>query len=141
MYEKWQAHWTDILTTKKYKYGLIYPNVRKLPLYKKIKLSRAAYVSLARLAFNHGNFTQHLYKMHLVDSPLCTCDNESICDLNHIFFGCGNHIVEINRFLTKIVELSLILPTNISNIITVINENPPLCEIVLDFLYSVKIRL
>jgi len=30
----------------------------------------------------------YLYKMKLIDSPMCNCGNCAIQDLNHVFWAC-----------------------------------------------------
>lgn len=90
--ENWQKLWAEYVRSSKTHYALIHTSLPKtIPYIFDYHVPKYISTSITRLKLNHGNFPSHLHKLGLVESPLCSCDHNSVGDLNHIFFACGNH--------------------------------------------------
>ena len=61
--------------------------------------------SITRLKLNHGVFRSHLYRLGLVDSVFCECDGASVCDVNHLFFKCPNHVTGRDKFMESLIKV------------------------------------
>ncbi|KAK9680555.1 hypothetical protein QE152_g39002 [Popillia japonica] len=67
---------------------------------------------------------------NIVDSP---------ADLNHIFFGCQQHINTINNFIELLILESVPLPTSIITLL--VTNNKKIYDLIIDTLYNLNIRV
>ena len=68
------------------------------------------------MRFNHGCFQSHLFRIGVVNSPICNCDNSSIADLNHIFLSCQNYTPD--QLWQRLQEKDFYFPLNLSHILS-----------------------
>lgn len=68
---------------------------------------------------NHGCFPSHLYKIGIIDSPLCPHDNE-VADLDHVFFGCVGF--SSNELVDGLIKVGVQFPTCIKVLLATGND-------------------
>lgn len=94
---KWNENWKTTLEHKGKWYNLINKNI-STPWYTKGNyINRKYYSTICRLRLGHGTFNEHLHRMKIISSPLCTFCNSDPQSLHHIFFNCP--IFNIQRML------------------------------------------
>lgn len=121
---KWGDQWKEFINKSNNHYTQIHPTLpTSIPHLSNFNVSRKYAVTITRLKINHGRFPTHLNKLHLADSPYCSCDGSSLGDLNHIFFSCRAHQLYINQLLQTLIRYSIPLPTNITILLSTQNKN------------------
>lgn len=58
----------------------------------------------------------YLHRHGLVNSPHCSCNNNKIADLNHMFLECTNHVLPTNELIAHLKKYGFQLPINVSTI-------------------------
>lgn len=116
--QKWQNIWDTYVISSRNHYTKIHPTLPTfLPHISSPKVSRFFSTTITRLKLNHGRFPQHLNRIGVLDSPLCSCDNESIGDLNHIIFNCKHNTQATTKLIKKLSSLNIQLPINITTLL------------------------
>lgn len=140
MWQKWKQRWESIADNEKNHYYLIHPSLpNSISHISVFKVSREYSTIITRLKLNHGYFPAHLYRIGVVNSPICACDNTSAADLNHIFFACNNHKDLTSQFLSDILKLKLELPMNITVLLA--TSNKEIFDIVVNFIKKANVAI
>ncbi|KAK9717079.1 hypothetical protein QE152_g24386 [Popillia japonica] len=103
-------------------YGLIYPTINCRAWYANLSVLRWFYSTIARLKFGHGQFPTHLYRLHLIESPACSCGNVKE-DINHLFLECDNFTADRKEMLRELSKMKVEFPTNMVQILRHNNIN------------------
>ena len=138
--QRWQTLWETYVANSSNHYTKIHPELPTfLPHISSHKVSRFFSTTVTRLKLNHGRFPQHLNRIGILGSPLCSCDKESIADLNHIIFNCKHNSQATTEFIKKLSSLNIDLPTNITVLLHY--NNLHIFNTIVTFLKDIKLDL
>lgn len=98
-------------------YASMHGTLKSKPWFHQVERPRKTITTISRLKFGHCSLPFHLFKLNIMPSPLCPCDNQQVANVNHILFNCSNNTPNINIFLSKLVKLGFQLPTNFTLLI------------------------
>lgn len=128
--KNWEKIWLEYKHKSNNHYFLIHPSLpNKIPHIQDYNVSRQYCIYVTRMKLNHGGFPSHLHKIGVLHSPLCSCDNSSVGDLNHLIFQCDNFHRYRNIFLQNIKSMGIYMPVNITMLLH-LNDKKVLDEIV-----------
>ena len=74
--------------------------------------------TLTRLKLNHGRFESHLFKIGCCASPYCSCDNSSICDLNHLILACPRYEQHRTYLFQVLKKYTITYPISIAQLLS-----------------------
>ena len=87
--KSWQDDWNSSMNVKGKRTYLIKPDVSSAPWFTKGNFdSKLFCTSITRLRIGHGLFPEHMFRMGLLETPLCNCGE--VGTLEHIFFNCAD---------------------------------------------------
>lgn len=138
-HNRWQRDWCLAGQQKRLQAYRVYPKVMSLKIFQMGNIPRYLYVALFRTIVGHGAFKKRLHKMGLVDSPLCECDGESDCDLNHIYFKCEKYGAHRNQLLDSLRTRKVNLPLNVETLLYIACKNLDVLNLVSKFIKDAKI--
>ena len=81
-----------------------------------------------------------LYKLKLSDTPNCSCDNQSIDDINHRLFYCGLDAQAVSSLLTNLNKYH-ILPLNSPSLLRLATVNQHIENLFVSYLKMSKMRI
>ncbi|XP_058805042.1 uncharacterized protein LOC131672100 [Phymastichus coffea] len=110
----------------------------KSPWFSKFKLKRELIVTVNRIRSDHYSLAASLYKIKVVDSPLCKC-NQNPEDISHILWQCNLYNSQRLSLLANLKKLQYQLPLNIESIVA--NSDVNACEHILSFLKKCNINI
>lgn len=120
----WEKSWIEFTKKSNNHYTLIHPTLPNcVPHIDDYAVSRAYSVTITRLKLNHAKFPAHLHRIGVAETNICSCDNESIADLNHIFFSCGKYSSSRPNFLRFITNSNIAHPFNLTTLLSMNNKN------------------
>lgn len=138
--KNWEEIWLEYVNTSHSPYTLIHPTLPKsIPHIMDFCVSKSYSTIITRLRLNHGCFPAHLFKIGLNNTSLCSCDNSSVCDMNHLFFSCKNHPQVIAEFETFLKTLSMQFPTNITSLLS--SHNKQIYDAIVNFIRQARISI
>ncbi|XP_074026539.1 uncharacterized protein [Leptinotarsa decemlineata] len=136
--DKWRDNWHNYTIKSNNPYTLIHPILpMSIPHIELYTVPRFYAVTITRLKLNHGSFPAHLFRIGAHNTRLCTCDDNSVADLNHLFFACKNHVQETENLLSTLTSLNIQLPVNITSLLA--RENKLICDALIRFVVKSKI--
>lgn len=107
MIRSWEGNWANTKTLTGAFYAGIQNHIPNKPWFHGKKKSKRFISCISRMRIGHCSIASHLFKIRVLDSPLCQCgvENET---LDHVFFNCKNHssFKGIYRLLIKITHQS-----------------------------------
>lgn len=109
----WQERW-DSSENGRYLYSIL-PRINLVPWFHNTYLSRHVIVTINRLLCNHNNCAEHLFKLNLVESNLCSCGMPQTT--NHLIFECSNVDIAARHKLFSSIRSSGHLPINIIQVL------------------------
>ena len=112
----WQESWTDSIIVKGARLGAIQPTVALTSWFEEIILLKKYTNIISRMRIGHGTFPQHLHRINIVDSNLCSSPNcNEVGSLNHILLHCS-HLQPPSTILA-ILETNGVHPDTIDSIL------------------------
>lgn len=124
--------------TKGVKYFQTFYTDSKKPWYYNKSLNRETIVTVNRCRANHYSLNESLYRINVVNSPLCKCE-QSHQNINHILFQCSLYNEYRVKLLRELAKINLRLPLNVDNIIS--QPNIPACIAMLNYLKQCKLKV
>ena len=91
---------------------IIVENLKKISR----KFSREKCIKLARLISGYIADPEYLHKINVTSSKSCVCGFES-CNLNHIMWGCPQHIIPRYQLLEDLANINYESPLTIQDVI------------------------
>nr|CAH7715725.1 unnamed protein product [Callosobruchus chinensis] len=138
--KRWDLIWSDFVSKSHNHYTLLHPSLpQNIPHIDNFYSNREYSTIITRLKLNHGCFPAHLHRIGVIDSPFCSCDNNSIADLNHIFFACRLHTIITDRFIYEMIQYGFQLPLNITTIL--FSFDRVVYNAIIKFLKTAKINI
>lgn len=140
MRKKWGEEWVQICQTNKYQYCRIYCHLPSRPSFLEFPYNRQMFVTYIRCLFGHGAFRSSLFKMKIVDNPLCDC-NSDIGDINHWLFQCNNNLIAVDFLTTKLVEIGSFLPLDSTSLLYLVTTNEKCKHIFWEFIRLCRVKI
>lgn len=140
MKKKWEEEWIQISQTHNYQYCRIYNRLPPKPAIFYFPYNRQLFITYIRCLFGHGAFKATLFKMKLVDSPLCDCDGNT-ADINHWLFQCGNNLPAINFLKNKLLEVGTLTPLDSTSLLYAVTQDEKCRNIFLEFIRLCRVRI
>lgn len=116
-FKKWIL---DVGTYKGIHYTKHFLTNNKKPWFHDKNLNRKSTVSLNRLRSGHTSLNESLYKIKIVDSPICSCTN-FIQSANHIIWQCSQFDKERKQLMETIREVIPTGPLHLDEILCDMN--------------------
>ncbi|XP_050519000.1 uncharacterized protein LOC126893098 [Diabrotica virgifera virgifera] len=135
----WESLYTSISEKSQSHYYRIHRDLPKNIPHLTFPVSRRYSSIITRLKLHHGRFPAHLHKINIIDSPLCSCSNMSIGDLNHIFFDCTKYTLETLELMTELNNIKFPLPVNISALLASFDKR--VYDILVHFVIRTKVDI
>lgn len=138
--KKWKQEWINTSRSSTNQYFKIHPTLPPPPEYIfKFTTSKFYLSTILRLKTNHGRFPAHLAKLCIIRSSSCNCNQNSYCDLNHIFFGCLNNVVRSECLIKSLMKLNYNIPLNISHVLS--SDNRTVYDLLIHFLKECNVSI
>lgn len=124
MIRKWMSHWNHAIQVENK--GLWYASfnvkINSKPWFCKSKfyINRKFYSIIMRLRFGHCRLNAHLYRLKMVDSPMCSYCNSHEENITHIIFDCSSFGIQrlvLLDELFQIYECSDMIPRNVTDLL------------------------
>lgn len=119
------------------KYFELYYNEKTKPWFYNKKLKRANIVTINRCRANHYHLAASLYRINVIDSPLCPCGQEQ--NINHVLWQCDLYDSQRIKFIKALINVKLQLPLCIESLIT--DPNVKVCKIIHRFLTDCELKV
>lgn len=123
MYNKWSEAYNQFKSDNpNNRFTQIENSINKTPWFKNLNVNRKFITTISRLRFGHASFAQHLMRIGVVQTEICTTCGV-VCDLDHIFFGCTRNFGATNELVKQLVILKIPMPTNLLHLLSLKNIN------------------
>lgn len=134
----WNQEYTTANRSKGKHYALLHP---KLPdkLWFNSSLNRGLITTISRLKFGHNLSKEHLFRINMTNSEICTCDNLTVEDANHLIFSCSKYDHNRATLLGELTSFDIALPSNIT--CTLYSNNLNVFQSLHSFITKNKIKL
>lgn len=137
--EKWKDSWKQFCSNGPTSYCRIQPIIPHAFWHNDLNASRKYVTTLIRVRFGHACYPAHLHKIGVLPSENCPhCGIKG--DLNHIFFGCTNHINATTKLIKNVISnCNTLAPFCISNLLSLNSKS--VHNSIIAFLDEVNIKL
>lgn len=116
-----------------------YFNKKSKPWFFNKGLKREFITTMNRLRADHYNLGTSLAKIHVVDSPNCTCGFENQ-DIDHIVWNCTEYANQRNQLFEKIKKIKdLNIPCSVKQLIS--QPNTFICKNIFQFLRNSDLKI
>ena len=120
-------------------YFELYDTKKRLPWFQNLShKSREFIVTINRCRSNHYHLAQSLFRINVVDSPLCKCNLHEE-NLNHVLWQCSLYNPQRNKLLVSLRRIGLSPPLNVESIVAI--PNIKACEAMFQFFNECSLRI
>lgn len=136
----WEEMWKEYVQKSNNHYALIHPVLPKTqPHIFDFAVSKFYSGSITRLKLNHGGFPSHLFRIGVLDSPSCTCNDGQIADVNHLFFNCNNYFQQTRNLIESLKQTGFTPPLNITSLLS--TRNRKVYDIIIKYICETRINI
>lgn len=129
----WQISW-NTSDQGRYCYSIC-PKVKVYPWFRYFSVGRNFICTFSRLMSNHYICKCYLYRMNIIDSNICEC-NETYEDIDHIVFRCSRFNLPREQFFDRISSLGYDIPVSVRDILG--NHNLPILKLLYQYLCGIS---
>lgn len=107
---QWESFWKDKNLTTGRKYAEVQSSLPKRVWFHKNFSSRKNITTICRMRLGHACYPQHLHRIGVYRSPVCSCDNISVGTLDHIILSCVLYTPQRRIFFSQLHSANIYPP-------------------------------
>lgn len=132
----WQREFSSTSNAKVYKSIQTY--IPSFSWFRSMNYPRQSLTSIIRLRLNHNSLPVHLYKIKILNSPYCSCNNLVVANANHVLLECPLTASGREAFYRSLIMAGIPLPITVSNLLCY-SHRSDIIEPLIKYIYRNKI--